>query len=248
LKIVEEGWKSVRGIKYQNHGSNHERRIKILTVGVRRVPLLTGSVTDQVSGPSEQLLDYQVSQDDDRSIANSVLQFLLPLLADGNTLVLSLLLDLGNSQLGPGSGNKDLIPGDVTGSGVVTTVRDPPRVVRDQEGRVQDPSYRVVDGLGLGEGLVTTLVSDDPETGTEETEEEGDGGVSGGTGELVSNGGQVAAVRRNKMSATSQVWKGHRTTYKEDKRGSTWKEAQAKAPIAIKSCPMYWEDLIADRW
>lgn len=37
---------------------------------------------------------------------------------------------------------------------------------------MEDPTDSVVDHLGLGEGLVTTFVGDDPETGSEETSEE----------------------------------------------------------------------------
>jgi hypothetical protein len=47
-----------------------------------------------------------------------------------------------------GSRNEDLISGEVAGSGVMSTVRDSPAVVRDADGRVKNPSDSIVDGLG----------------------------------------------------------------------------------------------------
>jgi hypothetical protein len=92
-----------------------------------------------------------------------------------DTLELLILLDGGVTELGSGSGNKDLVSGHVASSGVVLTVldckpntpagskstyRDPPRVVRDKKDRVQDPSDKVVDPLAGRVTLVTTLVAD----------------------------------------------------------------------------------------
>jgi hypothetical protein len=71
-----------------------------------------------------------------------------------------LLLPYGRvTQLRSGPGNKDLVSGEVTGSGVVLTVRDPPRVVRDKEGRVENPSDKVVDPLARRVALVSALVA-----------------------------------------------------------------------------------------
>ena len=62
--------------------------------------------------------------------------------------------------------------------------------------RMQDPADGVVDRLRRREGLVATLVGDDPETSGEETDEEGvqspvgevEGGVEGGMGEVEGGG------------------------------------------------------------
>lgn len=54
----------------------------MLTVGHLGVPPLSGSVPDQVGGPSEQLLDDEVVQDDDGSITDGLLQLFLTLLRD----------------------------------------------------------------------------------------------------------------------------------------------------------------------
>jgi len=76
-----------------------------------------------------------------------------------DTLDLLVLLDGGVAQLGSRSGDKDLVSGHVASSSVVLTVRDSPRVVRNKEDRVQDPSNKVVDALAGRVGLVTTLVT-----------------------------------------------------------------------------------------
>jgi hypothetical protein len=76
------------------------------------------------------------------------------------TLDLLLLLDSGVTELGSGPGNKDLVSGEVTGSSVVLAVRDPPRMVRDEEDRVENPSNKVVDPLAGRVALVTTLVAE----------------------------------------------------------------------------------------
>jgi hypothetical protein len=80
-------------------------------------------------------------------------------------------------------------------------MRDPPRVVRHKQDRVQNPSDGVVDLLALGKGLVTTFVGDDPETGSEETHPDRDRGVDDGSGELVSG---VREVATGESSRTSQ--------------------------------------------
>jgi len=96
----------------------------------------------------EKLLEQEVDEDEERSVSDSLSQLELSLLGDVETLdVLLGLVEFGVVQLIPGSGNEDLVSSDVTGSSVVSTVRDPPGVVRNSESRVNDPSDRVVDGL-----------------------------------------------------------------------------------------------------
>lgn len=56
-----------------------------LTVGHLGVPPLSGSVPDQVRGPSEHLLDDQVVKDDDGSIPDGLPQLFLTLLRDATT-------------------------------------------------------------------------------------------------------------------------------------------------------------------
>lgn len=51
---------------------------------------------------------------------------------------------------------------------------------------MQDPSCEIVDGFRGAEGLMTGFVGDDPESGTEESHPDGDGGVDGSSDEVVS--------------------------------------------------------------
>jgi len=61
----------------------------------------------------------------------------------------------------------------VTGGLVVLAVGDFPRKVGDEKSRVASPADGVVEGLGGGEGLVTALVGENPETSAKETLQEG---------------------------------------------------------------------------
>jgi hypothetical protein len=54
----------------------------LLTVSEPRVPPLSTGIPDQISGPSEQLLNDQVVEDDNGSITDSLLEFFLSLLRD----------------------------------------------------------------------------------------------------------------------------------------------------------------------
>lgn len=99
---------------------------------------------------------------------------------------------LGVLELVPGSSDEDLVSSSVSTSSVMSSVRNPPRVVGDHPDRVKDPSDKVVVSLEetkvsnargqavfsrssfvpsssrtdlvLGEGSVTALVSEDPKT------------------------------------------------------------------------------------
>jgi hypothetical protein len=191
--------------------------VRKLTVGVGGVTKLSRSVPDQVQRPSKELVHHHVEELVDGSILNSLSELGLSESGNANintaqsdaledlldTLDLLILLDGGVAQLGSSSGDKDLVSGHVSSGGVVLTVRDSPRVVRDKEDRVQDPSDKVVDALAGRVRLVTTLVTtsqsspqrnaheysrNDPETGTEETSDEGVGSVKGYLGSGESDG------------------------------------------------------------
>ena len=56
---------------------------------------------------------------------------------------------------------------------MVLSVRDLPREVGDKQGGMANPANGVVQSLGGGEGLVTALVGQDPDTGTKETLDDG---------------------------------------------------------------------------
>jgi len=169
-------------------GVSEDVGLGVVVVGSNGVTKLTGSVVDQVQGPTEELVHHHVEELEERRIFNSLSELGLSESGDVDTLDLLVLLDSGVTQLRSSSGNKDLVSGHVASSGVVLTVRDSPRVVGNKEDRVQDPSNSVVDVLAGRVTLVTTLVSNDPKTGTKETSDKGVGKVKsdlgGGEGEL----------------------------------------------------------------
>lgn len=188
-KMKELGWKSGGGVS----GAGGVINPRDLTVGVLGVPFLTRSVSDQVRGPTKKLLQDQVAQDVERRISDRLLELLLPGLGNVESVNLGFLLDLADTGVRPRAGHKDFVPGHVSRRGVVTRVRDSPRVIRDQEGGMQDPSDSIVDRLGRGKGLVSALVGDDPETGAEKAHGDGDEGVCGGTDDVVAELGQAKA-------------------------------------------------------
>ena len=97
---------------------------------------------------------------------------------------------------------------------------------------------------------MTTLVGDDPETGTEETHPDRDRGVDNGSGDLVGGVGEVPGGSRQAEGSVKVFGRARGRlqidTHKEARKGSVLKDAQTKHPMAIKSCTMYWELLIAD--
>lgn len=122
------------------------RRVEV--VGELGVVLLTGRVADEVHGPPEELLGEEVDQDEERCVANGLLQLELPGLGDVEAFdVLGRFVKLGVLELIAGPGHEDFVTSEMSSGSVVTAVRDPPRVVRDGQSRVQDPSDGVVDGL-----------------------------------------------------------------------------------------------------
>ena len=66
---------------------------------------------------------------------------------------------------------------------------------------MQDPSCEIVDGFRGAESLMTGFVGDDPESGTEESHPDGDGGVDGSSDEVVSGFREVAKRREGAWSS-----------------------------------------------
>jgi len=108
---------------------------------------------------------------------------------------------------------------------------------------MQDPSCEIVDGFRGAERLMTGFVGDDPESGTEESHPDGDGGVDGSSDEVVSGFREVTKRREGRIiSKTNRDEKKitqPSTTYKLATNPSVWKLAQTKHPIAIKSWMIY---------
>ena len=121
---------------------------------------LTRSVDSEVSGPTEELSDEQVVACNNWRVFQSLSKLVLSEFGDATVRGVSqkrtadsldtgklLVKDSWKTKLLSGLGHKDLISGQVAGSGMVSTVRDSPRVVRNQKCRVDEPSDSVVDGL-----------------------------------------------------------------------------------------------------
>lgn len=129
-------------------------------LGLLGVVVVAGDVVHEVQGPTEELLCQKVAGSQDGSLF-AQLADLVQGLADAGGVLLT------------GLRNEDHVAGDVAGSLVVLAVRDLPGEVGDEEEGVADPANGVVQDLGGGEGLVTALVGQDPNAGTDETLHDG---------------------------------------------------------------------------
>lgn len=145
------------------------------TLALALVEVVAGDVGHEVVGPANELLQDQHEQGEGGGLLGEVSELVSHLAETGGLLL-------------PGSGNKDHVTLHVAGGLVVLSVRDLPAEVGDEQGRVEDPAGDVVDEARVGEGAVATLVGNDPETGSEETLEDGVDGPETSTGR---SGGDV---------------------------------------------------------
>ena len=136
------------------------------------VEVVASDVGNEVLGPTDELLAEEVDQSEDGSLLSELRD-----LVDETTSA--------GSKLLTGTGQENHVTLHVAGGLVVLAVGDLPAEEGDEQGRVQDPAGEVVDGGGLGEGTVTALVSNDPETSSEEALEDGVDGPKGSAGEDV---------------------------------------------------------------
>lgn len=125
-------------------------------LGLAGMVVVTGDVVKKVHGPAKQLLGNEVASSEDGGLLKQLTELVQGLAHTGSVLL-------------TGLRDEHHVTGDVTGGLVVLAVGDLPREVGDQQERVTDPANGVVQGLGRREGLVTALVGQDPETGTDET-------------------------------------------------------------------------------
>jgi len=98
------------------------------------VGLLTRSVSNEVERPTEELLSEEGEEDDDGRVVDGLDELGLPLLGDVEPV--DVLLGLVEGRVGhllSSSRNEDFVSILVTGSGVMSTVGDPPGVVRDSK-------------------------------------------------------------------------------------------------------------------
>lgn len=125
-------------------------------LGLLGVVVVAGDVGDQVHGPAEQLLEQKVGGSQDGGVLHELTD-----LVDGGT-------DTG-CELVTSLGDEDHVTGNVTGGLVVLAVGDLPGEVGNQQQRVADPANSVIQDLGGRESLVTTLVSQNPDAGSNHT-------------------------------------------------------------------------------
>ena len=124
------------------------------------VIVVAGDVGGQVHEPAEQLLEKQVGGSEDGSLLDQLAQLVYGLADTGGKLI-------------TGLGDEHHVTGKVASGLVVLAVGDLPGEVRHEQKRVADPADGVVQHLGGGEGLVAALVGQDPDTGSEETLDDG---------------------------------------------------------------------------
>jgi hypothetical protein len=131
-----------------------------LALGLLGVVVVAGDIEEQVHGPASNLLADHVDGGVDGSLLHELVH-----LVDGSA-------GAGSKDL-TGLGDEDHVTLHVAGSLVVLAVADLPAEVRDEKSRVAEPTNEVVQSLAVGEGLVTTLVGKNPETGTDKTLNDG---------------------------------------------------------------------------
>lgn len=120
--------------------------------------LLTGDVGEKVHDPSKQLLGNQSVQGDDWGVGSNLLEDMCTSALDKHV---------------PGLWNEHHISVHVASSLVVLRVGEFPGEVRNEPERVQNPTNGVIDQTRVGEGLVTTLVGQNPNTSTEKSLDDG---------------------------------------------------------------------------
>lgn len=120
------------------------------------VVVVPGNVGDEVEDPSSELLADEVDKSSDWCLLGELVE-----LVDHTA-------DAGGVDFA-GLWHKHHVLIHVTGGLVVLSVGDLPGEIWHQKRGVADPADGVVDDLGWGESLVSALMSEDPDTGTEET-------------------------------------------------------------------------------
>lgn len=124
------------------------------------VVVVASDVGEQVHGPTEELLEKEVEGSGDGGFLHQLIE-LVQSLADARGILL------------PGLGHEHHVAGNVAGGLVVLSVGDLPGEVGHQKSGVADPTNSVIENLGGRESLVTALVSQNPDTGTEQTLHDG---------------------------------------------------------------------------
>lgn len=138
-------------------------------LGLAGVVVVAGNVVEQVQRPAEELLGQKVGGSQDGSLLAKLTE-LVQGLADAGSVLLT------------GLGHEDHVASQVTSGLVVLAVGDLPGKVGHKQEGVADPANSVVQNLGGREGLVTALVSQNPDAGAEKTLYDGVQGPEGHAG------------------------------------------------------------------
>lgn len=120
------------------------------------VAVVSSDVGQEVVGPSNELLAKEVEQGYDGSLFAELGEFVGKLAKTGSTFL-------------PSAWYKDHISLHVARRLVVLAVGNLPAEVGNQERRMQDPADGIVKNLGCTERLMSALVGEHPNTGSEET-------------------------------------------------------------------------------
>lgn len=121
--------------------------------------VMAGNIGEKVHGPSKELLENHVDDGMDGSLLGEFIE-LVDQAANARSICLS------------GLGDKDHVTLHVSGSLVVLSVGDLPGEVWHEQRGVQDPANGVIEDLGGRERLMAALVSQHPDTGSEQTLDE----------------------------------------------------------------------------
>lgn len=124
------------------------------------VVVVTSNVGEEVVGPPDELLAKEHHEGVDGGLFSQLRKFMDELAKTRGLLLAS-------------AGNKNHVTLHVASGLVVLAMRHLPAEVRDKQSRVNDPADNVVVKLGGGEGAVAAFVSQNPETRSEETLQEG---------------------------------------------------------------------------
>jgi len=124
------------------------------------VEVVAGHVRQKIIGPANKLLKYQHQEREGRRLLGQFRKLMHKLAST-------------RSVLFPSSREEDHVALHVGRCLVVLTVGHLPAEVRYQQGRVEDPSDQVVEGLRWRKGAVAALVGEHPESRTEASLHEG---------------------------------------------------------------------------
>lgn len=125
------------------------------SLGLVLMVVVAGHVGEEIHGPTDQLLGKKVDGGHNGGFLRQLVE-LVEGLAQTRCILFA------------GLGHKDHVPSNVARGLVMLAVRDLPREVRHEQGRMANPTDGVVQLLGRREGLVTTLVGQHPDPGTEQ--------------------------------------------------------------------------------